>query len=82
MLARAYIANLARWQRFALQDNVNAVEGAGHVDRDLQFAYVNAQASLTSTPGSALWPQAPLMSTACSCLSDVSRRVLQVGNMP
>jgi len=37
-----------------LQDNVNAVEGAGHVDRDPQFASVNAQASLTSTPGSAI----------------------------
>jgi len=29
-----------------------------------------------------LWPRPPLVSTACSCLSDVSRWVLQVGNMP
>ncbi len=37
------VANLLREQGFSLQGNAKQVEGAKHVDRDAQFAYLNAQ---------------------------------------
>jgi Rhodopirellula transposase DDE domain len=37
------VANLLREQGFSLQGNAKQVEGTAHVDRDAQFAYLNAQ---------------------------------------
>jgi hypothetical protein len=37
------VANMLREQGFSLQGNAKQVEGAGHVDRDAQFGYLNAQ---------------------------------------
>ena len=39
------VANLLREQGFSLQGNTKAVEGAAHVDRDAQFAYLNDQST-------------------------------------
>ena len=39
------VANLLREQGFSLQGNTKAVEGAAHVDRDAQFAYLNHQST-------------------------------------
>ena len=39
------VANLLRELGFSLQANAKQVEGARHIDRDAQFAYLNAQAA-------------------------------------
>jgi Rhodopirellula transposase DDE domain len=39
------VAKLLKAQGFSLQANVKTVEGADHLDRDAQFAYLNDQAS-------------------------------------
>ena len=39
------VSNLLHEAGFSLQANSKQVEGARHVDRDAQFAYLNAQAA-------------------------------------
>ena len=39
------VANLLRDQGFSLQGNAKQIEGAAHVDRDAQFAYLNGQST-------------------------------------